>query len=339
MLATLAVLMLATAPAPTGPKDTGPKTFGDWIAGCDNTGACQARALMPESTEEDYAVLDFDRGAGPGAQPRLSLFNAPEGMTTVKAGASRASVKADQNGQAALPAGFTAAVIAAGRRDSALTLADASGRTLGKVSLNGALAAWLYLDDRQGRVGTVTALVRPGPKPASAVPPPSPLPVVLAAPPPPAKPPAKLSPKAILALGGDRSCDQIRDAPPPDYARLDETHTLAVVLQPCDSGAYNVANAIALITDGKPGSVPAPFEDSGAGEQGEGDPGDMNARWNPRTRLLTTGMKGRSVGDCGAWRTYAWDGRRFRLVKAEEMGECRGAANMITTFRAAVRPR
>jgi hypothetical protein len=33
-----------------------------------------------------------------------------------------------------------------------------------------------------------------------------------------------------------------------------------------------------------------------------------------------------------------WDGARFRLVHLEEMPECRGAIDYLTTWRAQVRP-
>ena len=47
-------------------------------------------------------------------------------------------------------------------------------------------------------------------------------------------------------------------------------------------------------------------------------------------------MKGRSFGDCGERREYAWDGRRFRFVYQEDMGECRYSNRYIPTWRARV---
>ena len=45
---------------------------------------------------------------------------------------------------------------------------------------------------------------------------------------------------------------------------------------------------------------------------------------------------GRGVGDCGVHQDYVWDGTRFRLVQQEEMSECRGSLDYITTWRAQV---
>jgi Protein of unknown function (DUF1176) len=52
----------------------------------------------------------------------------------------------------------------------------------------------------------------------------------------------------------------------------------------------------------------------------------------------TTRYKGRGLGDCGSSQNFVWDGTMFRLVEARVMGECRGAADFLTVFRAAPRP-
>ncbi len=61
-----------------------------------------------------------------------------------------------------------------------------------------------------------------------------------------------------------------------------------------------------------------------------------NADWEPGTRRLSEFAKARGLGDCGAHSDYAWDGARFRLVRQESMGECRGSTDYITTWRAQV---
>ena len=44
--------------------------------------------------------------------------------------------------------------------------------------------------------------------------------------------------------------------------------------------------------------------------------------------------KGRGLGDCGERSRYGWDGRRFRLLHREVMGECRGSTTYVTIWRA-----
>ncbi|MGJ3628473.1 DUF1176 domain-containing protein [Sphingomonas sp. MMS24-JH45] len=45
---------------------------------------------------------------------------------------------------------------------------------------------------------------------------------------------------------------------------------------------------------------------------------------------------GAGLGDCGVAQTYAWDGRRLRLVEQSAMGECRGNPNYLRTWIATV---
>jgi hypothetical protein len=62
----------------------------------------------------------------------------------------------------------------------------------------------------------------------------------------------------------------------------------------------------------------------------------VNADWDKANGLLTSFSKGRGIGDCGVGSNFAWDGARFRLVEQEEMGECRGSTDYISTWRARV---
>jgi hypothetical protein len=50
-------------------------------------------------------------------------------------------------------------------------------------------------------------------------------------------------------------------------------------------------------------------------------------------------VKSRGLGDCGLVQNWAWDGQRFRLVLQQEMTECRGSLEFITTWRAEPRNR
>jgi hypothetical protein len=190
----------------------------------------------------------------------------------------------------------------------------------------------LYMDDRQKRIGTTSALVRKGA--AAAVPPAPALPVVLLPAVGPAAPRALSKADAAKQLG-DISCDYEREALEPEAIRLDGAYSLSLVMQPCGNGAYNYFG-IALLVDEKGKAITASF-DSSPGMS----PGDMqtlvNPSWNEKTRLLETYAKGRGLGDCGTMSSFAWDGGRFRLVEQSEMSQCRGSVDYITTWRADVR--
>jgi hypothetical protein len=210
----------------------------------------------------------------------------------------------------------------------------ADGKSVGTISIAGASAALLYMDDRQQRVGTVTALARPGPKPASAVPSPPPAPDI-AVPPTTAKPPRRM-PLATAAALRKKACDggESDDKQPAETYRLDATHSIALVPDHCDSGAYNSGILIYVGADTGPWQ-PAPYDTpQDKTDEGGLNPLEFNAGWDPKGGTLDMYMKGRGLGDCGNRRTYVWDGARFRLTFQAQMDECRGSIDWIPTWRA-----
>jgi hypothetical protein len=328
-------LLLLLVAAAGAPHPSPLKVYQDWIVGCDNGRACHAVALLPESGEG--ATMAVKRGPEPGAVAKIDFTLDGVGAAALAADGKKLPVRivADENG-ASVAAADVPAVIAALRSAHALTILDAKGGSLGDVSLAGASAALLYMDDQQKRVGTVTALARPGPKPASAVLPPLALPVVPAAPAG-AGPPLTLTAARTAALRREQHC-LIEDVGGPaeiETYKLDGDRTL--VLLSCGSGAYNLSMVplIAQHMGGRIEIAPAGFDTPP--EQGEeGPPTLVNPDWDPRTRLLSSLAKGRGIGDCGVHQNYAWDGARFRLVEQNEMSECRGSVDYITTWRAKV---
>lgn len=326
MVGALLLTMMAIAATPAAaPRPEELKGFSDWVVGCDNGRACQAVALVPDP-EIGGATLVLTRDAARDAQPRISVTS--DGGKAIQLGKRRIPL----SGTGDVAARDVPAVLDALRRDPKLPVVDAAGKPVSAVSLAGASAAMLYMDDRQKRVGTTSALVRKGA--GTAVPPAPPLPIVLRPAVGPAAPRAISKAEAARRLG-DISCDYERDALEPEAIRLDAGHSLSLVMQPCGNGAYNYFG-IALLVDEKGAAVPASF-DSSPGMA----PGDMqtlvNPSWNEKTRLLETYAKGRGLGDCGTMSSFAWDGRRFRLVEQAEMSECRGSVDYITTWRADVR--
>jgi hypothetical protein len=228
------------------------------------------------------------------------------------------------------------ALIAALRGATRLEATDAEGHPIGVVSLRGAAAAMLYMDEAQHRLDTGTALIRRGPRPASAVPPPPTLPVVAATAI--ARSGAiTLPPDRVTALRRETGCT-IEEVGAPDEVEtvpLDAAHTL--VLLACGTGAYNLSSVVMIARrDGARIAIaPARFDYAG-NRDAAGRVILVNAEWDWETGLLREFPRGRGLGDCGERSRYAWDGARFRLVFREEMGECRGALDFIATWRARI---
>jgi hypothetical protein len=318
-------LLLLAAAAASAPQPATLETFRDWIVGCDNGRACQAVALMPESANLEGSILVLTRAAAAGAVPAISI-TVPDRGIALAIGKRRIPFSATGE----IAAKDVPAVLEVLRRDPSLAVLDAAGGQVASISLSGASAAFLYMDDRQQRLGTTSALIRKGA--VSIVPPPPALPVILR----PAAgdaPPRTITTAEAAKQFGDIGCEIDRDALEPDAVRLDAGHSLALVMQPCGNGAYNYFG-IALVVDEKGRVTPAEFDSSpgmGADTQSLVNPG-----WNEKTRRLDTYAKGRGLGDCGVISSFAWDGRRFRLAEQSEMGECRGSVDYITTWRTSV---
>lgn len=315
------LLLLAAAAAP---QPTVLETFQDWIVGCDNGHACQAVALMPES-DLDGATLVLTRAPAAASMPEIAVTVPDKGRAL---GVGKRRVAFSTSG--AVAARDVPAILDVLRRDASLPVLDAAGAQISSISLAGASAAMLYIDDRQKRVGTTSALVRKGA--VAAVPPPPQLPVIVR-PPASAAPPRTLSQADAARQLGDIGCEVDPDALEPDAVRLDAGHSLSLVMQPCGNGAYNYFG-VALIVDERGKAVSAEFDSSpGMGEESRTL---VNPAWNEKTRQLETYAKGRGLGDCGVTSSFAWDGQRFRLAAQAEMGECRGSVDYIPTWRASV---
>ena len=82
---------------------------------------------------------------------------------------------------------------------------------------------------------------------------------------------------------------------------------------------------------------PAPFDIAlEAYEEEEGHRVLVNASWSSEAMTISDFPKGRGLGDCGSRSTYGWDGARFRLLAREEMPECRGSIQFVTTWNVEV---
>jgi hypothetical protein len=194
-------------------------------------------------------------------------------------------------------------------------------RVISRISLRGAAAAFLWVDEQQRRLNTTTALIRTGPAAPSTVPAPPAHPLITGAPPASQLMLPRINANALL--GQVEGCDEdIRSAGfAPTIARLGPDAILVAV--PCSRGAYNVLSAV-FVTNGQ-GRAPqrivpplAPVNDA------LNDDLPMNVTYEPRTQTLSSFSKLRGLGDCGTFSSWVWNGRAFILSRQEVMGACRG---------------
>jgi hypothetical protein len=308
----------------------------DWIGICDNTLRCTVMALAPDGEARGY--LSIERDGEPTAAPVLKVViysdtNIPSGPVHLHAQGFDADVPGRWEDDAITaetkdPSQIASLVRQGLGDDKGLILSIAKAKA--PISLSGAAAALLWMDDRQGRLGSVTALTRKGPKPASALAPAPPLPVYAAAP----KASASeikpvVYPKAVLARPELKDCekDQLAQADERGAWRLGSDTILWSV--PCMMGAYNL-ESIFFLSDAKGGAVrPAPIPfiptiDTPEPTADEPPFGLLNADFDPKTLTLSDFEKARGLGDCGRLDKFLWDGKAFQPLEIDYMPECRG---------------
>ena len=331
--------------AQTATPDT-PRTFTHWVAACDNGWMCQATSLMGGGDEEGLANVAaiIDWPSAPDARPTLRLVQFPSTDPDRIAGAvqlvantgqtvaARVTMRADQPSDAIT---LTPEIYALLRAATTLSLHDQHGAEVGFVQLRGLNAALLYIEERQHRVNSVTALVRRGPMPVARITRAPAYPSIRRATP--TSAPARSPNEAQISrwLAANACSEQAPAAL--NSARLDSVHSLALML--CSTGAYQPSYIAYLGTEGR-GAVrwaPAPFDYTAPGVPGT-RPMLGAAEYDADSGILSDSVRYRGVGDCGATSHYVWDGRRFRLTLRTEMRECGGSDRQLQTWRADVAP-
>ena len=318
---------------------SGYREFKDWVAGCDQTAHCTAIGLAP-SDGEGYAMLHFERGPAPSDQVNRITLRVDG---AVPGGATGWSLQADGKALLALNASHWVEADSGEGQDVALTAAADVQRVLGvlrsaarlalhgpdgvagEVSLAGASAALLWIDERQQRLDTPGAFVRTGTREATA-----PRGGPAAVPP----DPTVWQPADAALLGGEArralepdSCDAIEDLvrTPNDLAWTGPEGAQLVQVD-CYAGAYNFSSRwfhrarvdapLRLLSF----TPPATFEATDAGPWTD----LVNADFDPASGRLYTYSKGRGIGDCGSAAQWAYADGDFRLLSFRMMGDCRG---------------
>lgn len=333
--------MAMAAAMAASPKPGELRSFEDWAIGCDNGRACKAVSLMEMESGENQLTVQILRGplADDSAQLRINNIEQrdPGGTVTfILDGTSTvATVRLPENNDG-ISLRLTPALASVLRNGRTIELRNSLGASLGSASLRGLSAALSYMDRVQVRASTVTALVAAGPQPATLVPRAPALPSVV---------PTRfakmgsltLSASDVAGLQARTGCDASGLPPLPlDAVRIDGRNWLALI--PCASGAYNfMAAPILLSGSGKGRRMrPASFDFTPGFSPTDGTPLIANPSWDPAKGELSSFAKGRGLGDCGSAETYAWDGRRFRLITQVAMAECRGVIDWIPTWRVTV---
>lgn len=299
------------------------RSFRDWRAVCDNGADCFAYGRAgPEMT----GFIRILMPAGPDAEPVLSVgaWGADD------AGAFELYID-DQPRRIAGSRDETESGVAELRGPAARDLIRtmASGRTMrlsvgperAEVSLSGVSAALLWIDERQGRLDTVTALLRPGVRPAAAVPPPPELPRIR-------RRPASISrytqadhppvPANILQQPSVAECREDWGEPSGDegvlYAEIDPTTRIWGIQ--CFMAAYNAGHVL-FLTDHLGRNV-RPLVLAGVNEPVEVFT-NVDVGWS-----IVNNVRGRGLGDCGVVQTWSWALRGFELTSERRMDECWG---------------
>ena len=315
----LALALGATSPVQAADREApGPVRFQhkDWALQCDNTRTCRAVGYQAETGDSEPVSILLTREAGPDTPVQVDLQ-----VSTEKAAPAALQV---QVGPYKLPGlkGDTPQVPPAQvprllqellKNDDATVSA---GKDRWTLSLAGASAVLLKMDEAQGRIGTPGALVRRGTRPESSVLPPLPAPVVKGVVPVATrKADAALARPLVAALGradkeGQCNGDSAFDPANVQVHRLTERKVLLAV--PCGMGAYNFTSLLWMANDRPPYQLQALQ--------------DVDGEFDPATGTVQSAMKGRGIGDCWHTREWRFDGQAF--VRTSEAGDsmCRGFA-------------
>jgi hypothetical protein len=319
------------------------KSFKDWYAACDNLRNCSAYGFAHIS---EGAYLRVERDGVANAPIKITLSVDLTNATSYRVAFDPALPGVPESaltGEEGEGTDFRRTVLASGPSADALiesirkasnlvvTREPAEGKKLetpvSKISLSGAVAALLWIDDQQKRVGTVTAMIKRGEKPASTIPAQPKAPVIVAAQPTKEKPPAKQP--AGLAEKGRALCGESDPK-----SKMEEMYALGggqVLYEfscPENSGAYNFQSVYMVGPANKPQAArPLSFRWTvkvGDLEQDGPQSGLINSNFNDETMTMSSFGKGRGIGDCGNEEEWVWDGKAFRLSQVRLMSECKG---------------
>jgi len=327
------------------------KDFRDWHAACDNLRNCSAYGL--EANEPASAYIRVERSGAASAPARITIVAHVNEKTTVTLAFDDADLRGlpsgpvmfrrnDQDSYGRLVIDDPAAaetLVASLRKAQTLVLSriDPPGSAKSdpeksELSMSGAVAALLWIDEQQQRLGTTTALIRRGDRPPSSISPQPKAPVVQAAKPLPTDSAPKSLPPGVagtLAAKAKALCGDDDETRLEDGIRLGRDTSLYGYSCPSSSGAYNLHSVFLIVPEANPQAARAvdfayPIKlGSSVAESGKAFT-TTNASFDKETMTLSTFAKGRGLGDCGTAEDWVWDGQNFRLTLLRIMPHCKG---------------
>ncbi|SHN44092.1 Protein of unknown function [Duganella sacchari] len=295
-------------------------SYGDWAVSCDNTRHCEAVGYQREDAELPVTMwLARDAGGNAPVTVRIDAQSEQDGTGPYSIRVGKVAVSGiKQDGT--LSAEQIARLLPAMKEADSAIVTDTKHQW--ELSLAGMKAALLKIDDLQGRVLTVTALARPGLKPASAVPAALPAPVLRAAPVLASRDSDQKLLPAILKVLRDADCDA--DAPNADERRNSEIYRLSasevLVFRECTRGAYQASYGIWRVSDKSPYKAVRVVLPTVSG----GQPDDMLIEPSFDKGVLSSFAKGRGLADCGSFDQWLWTADGFKLLESSEGPICRG---------------
>lgn len=325
------------------------KDFREWHAACDNLRNCTALGF-DTVVAAGNAYLRIGRGGAPNAPVKITLVvDADDGVTFTArfndpslAGLPDNAIAGQKSEEDSLRRVVLTDTVSADTLLASIHKAEkiiitrkdppgAKEKTdplVSEISMSGAAAALLWIDEQQKRLGTVTALIRKGDKPASAMPPQPKPAVIVAAKPSSATPPVKHSP-ALIAKGRALCGEEDKGSKLEDVWPLGGSQFLYSFTCPDSSGAYNYHYGLLIAAGGNaqtaravkfgwPEKIGDLHEDPSTGAVA------TNPVFDPKAMTIRAFSKGRGIGDCGASEEWIWDGKAFRLALLKIMPHCKG---------------
>lgn len=301
------------AAAPSGSNGGASFSHKDWALQCDNTRTCRAVGYQSDAGESEPVSLQLVRKAGPHApvDVQLQVYTEKADPPFLQLRVGKLTLPRLDGSSPAIPAAQVPRLLQElVRAEDAVVSA---GKDQWVLSLAGANAVLLKMDEVQGRVGTPGAIVRKGSKPEASVLAQVPAPVLKGVKPVPTrKSDAALVKPLLAALNlpelNDQCTGGLPDASAMKVHRLTDRKVMLEV--PCGMGAYNFSSLLFTAND-RPPYQPKALE-------------DVDGEFDPETGIVRSSMKGRGIGDCWWTREWRFDGAGF--VLSDERGDamCRG---------------
>ncbi len=298
-------------------------TWKDWDLVCDNTLTCRAVGYSAEDAENSVSVL-LTRAAGPSTpvHNQVMLAEVDDEKASAMRGAPSLFINNHDTGklQTIGASGWQmdaiqfAAFFQALRHDSLISFKDNTG--VYTLSGAGASAVLLKMDDIQGRIDTVGALVKKGQNPESDVAAPIAAPVIVKAPVTAregrdltAQESAFLKPLLIkdLESRSENRCEEAQlDSADLSWQIASLNGQQSVVIAPCWMAAYNMGDVVWVISNDM--KTPPHIVTDSASNYQDGE--------------IYSAQKGRGLGDCFSTEAWVWDGKQFVHSEVGDTGRC-----------------